>query len=267
MPYLPLAIEGYRLPAIDSVAVSPAEPRKLEAAIGQAMHRMLEWAQAGDTAIPDAQRDAAAREWGLDATEAARAAALAQAVRHGEGRWVWDDALLDWQGNEVPISHLGQPLRIDRLVRRKDSGEWWVLDYKSAGMPERQPELVAQLQSYRAAVQAAFPGAPVLAAFLTGRGTVAVVEAAPGSGPDDVQEPQPRLQPSASDDAGDATMQDAVPAVPDAPPTVVALDPAPVPMPVPVPAAVPAPPAPPASRRKSTTPPPAPPSAQGDLFS
>ncbi len=254
-PYLPLAVEGYRLPAIDSIAIAPPEQRKAEAAIGQAMHRMLEWAQAGDTAISDAQRDAAAREWGLDAAEAARAAALAQAVRHGDGRWVWDDALLDWQGNEVPISHIGQPLRIDRLVRRRDSGEWWVLDYKSAGMPERQPELVAQLQSYRAAVQAAFPGEPVLAAFLTGRGTVAVVEADTASGmPPPAARVQPEPPPAVSDRAATATMQDAVP---DPVPTAVA-QPDAVPPPAPIP---------PTSRRKPTPPPPAPPSAQGDLFS
>jgi ATP-dependent helicase/nuclease subunit A len=236
---------------MDSVAIAAPE-RKIEAAIGQAMHRMLEWAQAGDTSISDAQRDAAAREWGLDEAEAARAVALAQAVRHGDGRWVWDDALLDWQGNEVPISHAGEPLRIDRLVRRRDSGEWWVIDYKSAGMPERQPELVAQLRTYRAAVQAAFPGEPVLAAFLTGRGTVAVVEAS--AVPDTPPPPggaQPAPEPFLSDRAAAATMQDTAPD--------------PVPPAVARPDAVP--PLPPTPRRKPTPPPPAPPSAQGDLFS
>ncbi len=152
----------------------------------------------------------------------------------------------------MPISHRGQPLRIDRLVRRKDSGEWWVLDYKSAGMPERQPELVAQLRTYRAAVQAAFPGEPVLAAFLTGRGTVAVVEA--GALPDMPLPPgdaQPSPEPFVSDPAVTPTMQDTAP---DPEPTAAAQ-----------PDAVPPPP--PALRRKPTPPPPAPPSAQGDLFS
>ncbi|MBC7446163.1 MAG: hypothetical protein H7273_11950 [Polaromonas sp.] len=52
-----------------------------------------------------------------------------------------------WQGNEVDLVHRGQPLRLDRLVRRKDAGHeghWWVLDYKSALAPEQQPALRAQ---------------------------------------------------------------------------------------------------------------------------
>jgi len=64
-------------------------------------------------------------------------------------------------------------------VQRKDTGHeghWWVLDYKSATAPQRQPALVAQLQAYRAAVQRIYPGAPVKAAFLTGQGTVVLVD-------------------------------------------------------------------------------------------
>jgi ATP-dependent helicase/nuclease subunit A len=64
-------------------------------------------------------------------------------------------------------------------VRRKDAGHeghWWVLDYKSAGAPQLQPALVAQLQAYRAAVQLIYPGVPVKAAFLTGQGTVVEVD-------------------------------------------------------------------------------------------
>ncbi|WP_295854039.1 3'-5' exonuclease, partial [uncultured Xylophilus sp.] len=182
MPFLPPA---QAVPAQDAIEIE-AESLASEAdtpasAIGQAMHRLLEWATAGGTGFTDAQRDAAARAYGLDAAQAGRAAALAQAVRDGEGRWIWDAALLDWQGNEVPVSHAGQPLRIDRLVRRRDTGAWWVIDYKSAAAPERQPLLVAQLQQYRAAVQAAYPEATVMAAFLTGRGGLVVLPAEAGS--------------------------------------------------------------------------------------
>jgi ATP-dependent helicase/nuclease subunit A len=46
------------------------------------------------------------------------------------------------------------------------------LIYKSASAPERQPALIVQLQSYRAAVQQIYPDATVKAAFLTGQGTV-----------------------------------------------------------------------------------------------
>ena len=80
-----------------------------------------------------------------------------------------------WHGNEVDLVYQGQPLRLDRLVQRKDAGyesQWWVLDYKSAITPQQQPALVAQLQAYRAAVQLIYPDATVKAAFLTGQGTV-----------------------------------------------------------------------------------------------
>ena len=86
-----------------------------------------------------------------------------------------DKATLDWHGNEVPLHHEGELLRLDRLVRRAGTGEWWVLDYKAATRPEQQDELIGQLRRYRAAVQAACPGAPVQAAFLTGRGRLVVV--------------------------------------------------------------------------------------------
>jgi ATP-dependent helicase/nuclease subunit A len=51
-----------------------------------------------------------------------------------------------------------------------------VLDYKTAAQPERQPQLLAQLRQYRAAVRALMPGEPVSAAFLTGDGRMVVVD-------------------------------------------------------------------------------------------
>ena len=61
----------------------------------------------------------------------------------------------------------------DAAVQRKDAGHdghWWVLDYKSAGAPQQQAALMAQMQTYRAAVQQIYPGSTVKAAFLTGQG-------------------------------------------------------------------------------------------------
>ena len=60
-------------------------------------------------------------------------------------------------------------------MRRTASGEWWVLDYKAAARPEQQVELIEQLRRYRVAVQAACPGFPVQAAFLTGQGRLVVL--------------------------------------------------------------------------------------------
>jgi ATP-dependent helicase/nuclease subunit A len=105
--------------------------------------------------------------------EAAQAAAdQAQAILRGQGHWVWDADALDWHANEVPMLVGGRTLRLDRLVRQRDSGQWWVLDYKSSAQPERQPELCAQLQAYQGAVARSQPMARVRAAFLTPQGAL-----------------------------------------------------------------------------------------------
>ena len=146
----------------------------VQARIGKAMHRLLEWGGAST----DAQVAAVAREFALSPAQAARAQTLAQRIVAGEGAWAWWADVVAWQGNEMDLMHEGQALRLDRLVQRKDAGHeghWWVLDYKSAAAPERQPALIAQMRAYRAAVQQAYPGAIVKAAFLTGRGTLVEV--------------------------------------------------------------------------------------------
>ena len=147
-----------------------AEEDSPTARFGKAMHRLLEWGEvsAGNTA-------AAAREFELTPGQGGQAAAMAERILQGEGAWAWDKAVLAWQGNEVDLMVQGEPLRLDRLVQRKDAdnaGHWWVLDYKSAQAPQDQPELVAQLRAYRAAVQAIYPDAVVKAAFLTAQGAL-----------------------------------------------------------------------------------------------
>ncbi|MES2400805.1 MAG: UvrD-helicase domain-containing protein [Pseudomonadota bacterium] len=163
------------LPALAKVqpAVQKPDDDSDSARLGKAMHRLLELGVRGDTL--EASRTAAAigREFGLKPAQLSEAVAMAERIRGGEAAWAWDSAVISWQGNEVELMHEGQTLRLDRLVRRRDAdndGHWWVLDYKSAHQPERSPEKVAQLQSYRAALQAIYPGADVRAAFLTGTG-------------------------------------------------------------------------------------------------
>jgi len=146
-----------------------------ESLIGQAMHRLLEWAALDAPGWTPAQVQRAAAEFDLDATQAQQAAAMAQRILLGAGAWAWRADALDWHGNEVPVTVQGSVRRIDRLVRRTD-GTWWVLDYKSAAQPQAQAELLAQLRSYRAAVQAASPGEPVRAAFLSGQGTLEEIQ-------------------------------------------------------------------------------------------
>ena len=85
---------------------------------------------------------------------------------------MWDADVLAWHGSEVNLATGGRLLRLDRLVQRRDTGQWWVLDYKSTRTPLAQPLLCAQLDQYRGAVQRAYPGAVVRTAFLTPDGAL-----------------------------------------------------------------------------------------------
>lgn len=152
-------------------AESPVDEDSARARIGKAMHRLLEWG--GHSSAEHV--GAVAREFRLSPAQADQACTLAQRILRGEGAWAWSEDAVAWQGNEVDLVYQGRPLRLDRLVRRRDAGHeghWWVLDYKSAHAPERQPALIAQIQAYRAAVQLIYPDATVKAAFLTGQGTM-----------------------------------------------------------------------------------------------
>ena len=155
-----------------AVAKSDADP--VEARIGKAMHRLLEWG-----AVAPHGAAAVAHEFELSPAQAARAAELALSILQGAAAWAWDPACVAWAGNEVGISYLGQYRQIDRLVQRCDAahlGQWWVLDYKTAAAPMAQAALRAQLTDYRAAVQAIYPGQLVRAAFLTPQGAVIELE-------------------------------------------------------------------------------------------
>jgi ATP-dependent helicase/nuclease subunit A len=166
-----------QVPALPARAAADA-PRvqdSLDSRLGQAMHRLLETMAGRDAVFAPAQIRRVAREFALDERSAREAARMAQRIAQGEGAWVWDVARVDWHANEVPLHHAGELLRIDRLVRHAATGEWWVVDYKSAARPERQPELVAQMQRYRVALQAIHPQATVRAAFLTAQGRVVLV--------------------------------------------------------------------------------------------
>ncbi|NBQ87902.1 MAG: DNA helicase UvrD, partial [Betaproteobacteria bacterium] len=117
----------------------------------------------------------------LGAADVQAASQMAQRILQGEGAWAWDTTVVDWADSEVEISDGGTLLRIDRLVRRRDSGEWWVLDHKSSAQPEANAELRAQLLRYRRVVcesLAAQPaGTAVRCAFLAANG--ALIEVLP----------------------------------------------------------------------------------------
>jgi ATP-dependent helicase/nuclease subunit A len=192
LPFVPFPSANRSGSAIESEGItSPSESARR----GQAMHWLLEHGAQALLALGDAGASAftqattgaeapavllrhAAREFELPAEAVRQAAEAAYRIRTGEGRWAWDGAVVDWQGNEVALVHDGTLLRIDRLVRRRDTGAWWVLDYKSAGSPEGQAGLLAQMARYHAAVRAANPGAVVQLAFLTAQGRLVEVGAA-----------------------------------------------------------------------------------------
>ena len=210
---------------LEQGAAAPSTPATR---LGEAMHQLLE--QAGVAGAPLA--DLRAQGWPVvrvarlaqdfDITPAAArvAAQTAQRILAGEGAWAWDPAAVDTAINEAPLRHAGQSLRLDRLVHCTHPPEragWWVLDYKSAAEPERQPALRAQLHRYRDAVQRQTPGEPVRAAFLTGDGRMVTVPegaavasaaepsesllpdpAAEGAAPVVRHTPAPALQPAAA---------------------------------------------------------------------
>jgi ATP-dependent helicase/nuclease subunit A len=170
------------VPAAAQVAPpTGAAPSKIstpESRFGEAVHRLLEIHVRGVQGWTAAQLQRVSREFSLDANTAREAAAMAARILNGDGAWAWDPAVVDWQANEVELLHEGEMLRLDRLVRRADrtGAQWWVLDFKSASQPERDADLVAKMQQYRAAVANAYPGATVRAAFLTGQGKLVAIE-------------------------------------------------------------------------------------------
>jgi ATP-dependent helicase/nuclease subunit A len=156
---------------------SSSATEDVTARIGQALHRLLQWhptqnPQAGAPGWDwsDTHLQAVVREFGLAQESARQALDMARRTMGGEAAWVWDAATVDQADNELDVFLGGALLRLDRLVRRRDSGEWWVLDYKSALRPELQPELVRKMEQYRNAVQQAQPGAVVRLAFINSHG-------------------------------------------------------------------------------------------------
>jgi ATP-dependent helicase/nuclease subunit A len=158
-------------PVQPAAAPVPAEEDDTPTArLGQAMHRLLEWWVPGGAGWSAQQRLSVQREFALASEQINEAAAMAQRILTGDGAWAWDRTVVDWQGNEVVIHHAQQELRLDRLVHRRDTGEWWVLDHKSEWRPDLKPGLQDKMNNYRAAVQAAYPQAVVRAAYLTAQG-------------------------------------------------------------------------------------------------
>lgn len=141
--------------------------------LGQAVHRVLEWATGQPATVDLADlAEAAAAEFGAPASEVAR---MAGAIwRNPQCRRFLAGPGLLWAGNEVPMADGGEVLRLDRLVQIEDASgpTWWVLDYKLALRPGEQAEYREQMLRYRRAVAAVVQGAPVRCALVNGQGDV-----------------------------------------------------------------------------------------------
>ena len=162
-------------PAAPVHAQAHVEVRDAAAAcLGQAVHRVLEWASVTDAPALAELAAAAAAEFG--AGDAAAVQALAERIlRSPSCAPMFDRRALAWAGNEVPVAGVdgqaGQVLRIDRLVHTAGAGAcWWVLDYKLAGAPQLDAAYREQLGAYRRAVQALQPADEVRAAFISAAG-------------------------------------------------------------------------------------------------
>ena len=174
---LPPALVQQAQEAIES-EVAKAEPTDTSR-VGEAMHWLLE--HAADTPqgwLPERVAQAR-RRFGADADQAVRAETLARRILTGDAAWAWAGGEVLEAFNEIELTHQGQRLRIDRLVRRRAGAHgdeaWWVLDYKSAARPERDALLVEQLGRYRESVSLIHPGQTVVAAFLSADGRVVSV--------------------------------------------------------------------------------------------
>ncbi len=148
----------------------------LESRMGQAMHRLLEWVPLREGSGPassewtQAQCAQVARTFLLTEAQIQQALHMAQGILDGDGAWAWQGSVLAWHANEVALTYGGRILRLDRLVQRRDTAAWWVLDFKSSANPHEQPALCAQLREYRAALHLIYPGEAVHTAFLTPQG-------------------------------------------------------------------------------------------------
>jgi len=171
-----LPLHARAAPPLAAVAVAADESA---ARLGQAVHRVLEWAASatpGARSLPLLAAAAAAEFRGAD--PAAVQAIAERILGSAACAPLFDAAALTWAGNEVPIAaaagvegDAGGVLRIDRLVcTAGPAPTWWVLDYKLVGSPQHNPAYREQLAAYRRAVQVLQPGEPVRAAFISGQG-------------------------------------------------------------------------------------------------
>lgn len=134
---------------------------------GKRLHALMErLTQTGVWPIAMPSVRLAAR-W-LQCTEPEASVVCEQAARilsSPELQHFYDPAVYSFARNELELVHNGEWMRIDRLVAFDDA--LWVLDYKRHLLEQQQTTYWQQLERYRAACLALFPGKPVHTALIT----------------------------------------------------------------------------------------------------
>jgi ATP-dependent helicase/nuclease subunit A len=142
------------------------EPDSDAQRLGRGWHALLEQGRQADLAV-------VARTEGLDALQAARAAAAAARVRECQPQF--------FSGGELPELELidaeGQMLRVDRLC--EVDGALWVVDFKWRVTDAELPQYEAQVRRYGQVLQAIYEGKPLRLGLVTAEGELIVVEPAP----------------------------------------------------------------------------------------
>jgi len=176
---VPAMVQVACLPALVWQAAAPPVDTAVNAAaarLGQAVHRVLEWAgqpQAAPLDLAAASRAAAAALGLVPATAVRVQQAAEKVLASPDCARFFAGPALRWAGNEVPLAAGAEVLRVDRLVALAgaDGGTtWWVLDYKLHADAATLAGYREQVRRYMAAVQALQPGDAVCGALITAAG-------------------------------------------------------------------------------------------------
>jgi ATP-dependent helicase/nuclease subunit A len=160
-----LPVAELMLPPI--VTAASSDDSNVASKMGSALHRLLQWQSTDAAALT-----AVALEFALTKEQTQTVQNSANYMLNGEAAWIWDERQIDWQANEYELFQDGKLLRLDRLVRHRETQTWWVIDFKSALEPEKSAQLRSQLFAYKEAVSAAFDISlsAVQTAFVSGDG-------------------------------------------------------------------------------------------------
>lgn len=180
-PAVHTAAEPFELRALPTLRALPEPVPEVvvieadaQTRFGRAVHQLLQWCPTPARGFDwgAMHQRAVADLHDLDTATAAQALDAARRIVRGEAAWAWDDARVEQWGNEVELLHEGQVRRLDRLLRDRASGTWWVLDFKTHEAPHTVLAHREQMAAYRAAVSAIHPGEPLRLAFISSQGRV-----------------------------------------------------------------------------------------------